>query len=238
MNTLGFMPSSILNTSHLNPNDVFDLADEGRIVAVLCHFNPCLYESPVRNLKNVLKWLLAERIPTYAVELRCGRSQQMPSLLPTGHRKIIQLQSRFTMFRKDNLWNIVEQVLPAHFEYVLCIDADTLLLGDGWQTSLLQELDKNKAVQPFSKAVWTDSVGQPFKEKTSCGFAFHHNLPNPQISKGFHSGFAIAVHRDFWKRTAGFYNSPVGGGSLFLMSAIMGLENELEANLSKLCPPF
>jgi hypothetical protein len=102
----------------------------------------------------------------------------------------------------------------------------------------MQELENNKIVQPFSKALWTDSIGKTFKEKTSCGFAYRNNLPMPQVSKGFHSGFAIAVRRDFWNQTSGFYNSPVGGGSLFLMSAIMGLENELEANLNEICPPF
>lgn len=230
--------SSYLDIVNVSHSDVFDIPDSGDIAVILCHFNPCLYEAPVENIKMVLKWLFKENIPTYAVELRCGLNINSVPVLPSDHPKVIQLQSKSAIFRKDNLWNIAVSNVPKTFRYILCIDADTILVGKDWKQKLLQELNNYKIVQPFSKAIWTDSIGQAFKEKMSCGYAYSNKLDNPQISKYFHSGFAIALHRNFWGETSGMFNSPVGGGSLFLMSAIMGLPNELEPSLSKISSEF
>jgi hypothetical protein len=221
-----------------HPHEVFEVEDHGTLAVVLCHFNPCAYSSPVQNLDTVLKWLLHEQIPTYAIELRCGLSSTKPSALPLGHRKVVQFDSRTTMFLKDNLWNIAERNLPAQFQHVLCIDADTILVGHDWKRRLLAELEATPAVQPFSKGFWTDSSRTPFKEKHSSGFAAQHHLPEPHVSKNFHPGFAIALRRDFWTSTGGFFNSPIGGGSLFLISALLGLDNELESSLRQITPHF
>lgn len=218
--------------------EVFELEDVGPLAVILCHFNPCGYESPATNLEIVLKWLLAEEIPTYAVEVQSGRSLGRAPVLPVGHRKVLQLQSASPMFLKDNLWNVAEALLPAQFQYVLCIDADTILQGHDWKQQLVKALGQFPAVQPFSKGIWTESKRVPFKEKMSCGFAVQHKLADPQISKNFHSGFAIAVRREFWQKTGGFFNSPIGGGSLFLISALLGLPNELEARLKGVSVEF
>lgn len=221
-----------------HPHDAFEIGNHGTLAVVLCHFNPCAYSAPVQNLETVLKWLLHEQIPTYAIELRCGLSSSKPPALPVGHRKVVQIESPSTIFLKDNLWNITERILPIQFQHVLCIDADTILVGHDWKRQLLAQLEATPAVQPFSKGFWTDSERTPFKEKQSSGFAALHRLPEPHISKNFHPGFAIALRRDFWAATGGFLNSPIGGGSLFLISALLGLRNELESNLQRIAPRF
>jgi len=103
---------------------------------------------------------------------------------------------------------------------------------------LRKELQKTKIVQPFSVARWTDSVGVVFKEKPSCGYGFKNGADNAHISHFYHSGFAVAVHRDFLVETAGFYNSPIGGGSLFFVSAAMGRPCETEPILASIAPSF
>ncbi len=229
-----FMIDAVQLISHA----VFDLPDAGDTVAILCHFNPCLYISPVRNLAATLDWLLAEELPTYAIELRCGHSVSAPPVLPVGHRKVLQLTSDSWMFVKDNLWNVLAKNLPAHFSNIICVDADVSLRTRGWKKTLADRLGSFPVVQPFSRGVWLDSIGNVFKEKYSCGYAANCGLPTPHLSKEYHCGFAVAVRRDFWAETGGFFNSPVGGGSLFLMSATLGVENELEPILSSAAPAF
>lgn len=221
-----------------NPIGAFEINNNKGIAVVLCHFNPCLYEAPVQNLKNVLHWLVKEEIPTFGIELRCGLSLGQKPILPENHKRVLQLASNSTIFRKDNLWNIANLIVPTNFKFILFLDADTLIIGDDWQEQLRTELEKTKIVQPFSKAIWTDSLLKPFKEKLSCGFGLAKSHEQPHSSKFFHSGFGIAVHRSFFTETPGFYNSPIGGGSLFLISAITGAQNELEANLREISYPF
>lgn len=218
------------------PNAVFDLPDKGEIAAVLCHFNPCLYHSPVHNLHYVLHWLGLQGIPTYAAEVRSGLSANVAPALPASHPKVLQIVARSTLFRKDNLWNIVASRLPSQFRFVLCLDADVILTDPDWKNTLLSALDRDLVVQPFTRAVWTDSERLAFKEKPSCAYGYRTSAPSPQVSHNFHSGFAIAAHRDLWVSTRGFYNCPIGGGSLFFVSGLMGLENELESKLSDVSP--
>ena len=238
MSSAGINIYDLITTENVNPFDVFNLDDTGDIVVILCHFNPCAYQYPIQNLKKVLSWLYTQKLPTYAVELRCGESLNREPILPIGHSKVIQLKSNFTIFRKDNLWNVVADKLPSNFKYILCIDADAIIVGDDWKNNLLRKFDTAKIIQPFSKVLWTDSLGRVFKEKLSWGYGFANKIDLPQISHHFSPGLSIAVTRDFWEQTNGMFNSPIGGGSLFLMSAMMGIENELEPVLENISEAF
>lgn len=211
-----------MHTGDMDPARVFDLDDSGELAVVLCHFNPCLYSNPVRNLSRVLSWLHQEQLPTYAVELRCGKSLHAPPQLPINHPKVVQLRSASVMFQKENLWNIAVSHLPHSFRYVLCLDADVFLCGDQWHQGLLRQLRTHRIVQPFSRAIWTDSLGNAYRKKISSVFAFTNGLDNPESGKIYHPGFAVACDRDFWSATPGFYNGPLGEGASCLMAAIMG----------------
>jgi hypothetical protein len=218
--------------------EVFNLPDTGEMAAVVCHFNPSAYAAPIQNLQATLRWLGAERLPTFAVEVRCGRSLDVPPVLPVGHPRVLQLTGASSIFRKDNLWNVMARRLPLRYRFVLCLDADSLLLSNDWQPRLLDALKERLVVQPFTTAVWTDSAQQAFKRKPSCGLGWQNGRPNAHLSSEFHSGFAIAVRREFWEATPGFYNSPIGGGSLFFVAAAVGQECEVEPTLESVSRPF
>ncbi len=225
-----------LRISSSPADEVFELPEEGELAVVVCHFNPCSYVAPVQNVYAVLRWLRAERLPTYAVELRCGASLNTPPALPPAHRRVLQLTSSSSLFRKDNLWNVAVQLVPRRFQYLLFLDADALLFGEAWKAKLLKELLTTPVVQPFATAFWTDSASAVFKSKPSCGFGYVGRSPDAHVSHKFHSGFAVAVQRRFFDETAGFYNCPIGGGSLFFMSAIMDRMCELEDPLGSISP--
>lgn len=218
--------------------EVFDVSEVGDIAVVLCHFNPEAYRAPIRNLRIVLAWLARERVPTYAVELRCGASLAHHPVLPEGHDRVVQLTSHSVLFRKENLWNIGAAVLPSRYRYVLCLDADTLLLSGGWLDRLKRALAVSPVVHPFATARWTDSSRRLYRESISCGYRSASGYPGPSQEMQCASGLAIAVRRDFWTETAGFYNCPIGGGSVLMTSAAAGLPNRLEKTMRRVSMPL
>lgn len=201
---------------------VFDRHDEGNLVVVICHFNPCAYENPKRNLHQVLSWLATQDLPVYAVELRCGESLADEPLLPSDHEKVIQLESKSVFFRKENLWNIAARRLPDRFQWVLCLDADVIIKSGDWLLRLQDALRSNKIVQPFSRAAWMDSRGRVYREKVASLSAAIQGLPNAESGKIYHPGFAVAIHRKFWIETNGLYNGILGEGASAMMAALLG----------------
>jgi hypothetical protein len=206
----------------------FDFNDKGELAVVLCHFNPCGYLNPIRNIQRTLDWLAEQKLPTYAAELRCGKGLQSKPILPIHHPKVIQLSSECVLFQKENLWNIVVKRLPSSFHFVLCLDADVVFKADQWQRRLLHLLQTHKVVQPFSHAIWNDSLGRAYRNKVSCLYAAAHDLEHPESGKLYHPGFALASHRAFWDETDGLYNGLFGEGASCFMAGLLGQWKSLE----------
>ena len=206
---------------------IFDQDDFGDLAVVICHFNPCGYRNPILNLKRMLEWLSEQHLPTYAAELRCGKSVGSSPVLLSEHPKVFQLQSDSVMFRKENLWNLTIARLPNSFRFILCLDADVILARKNWKAELLFRLKTHKIVHPFTHAVWMDSLRVPYKRKYSSLYAAAHGMENPESGKLYHPGFGLACHRDFWEHTKGLYNGPFGEGASCFMAAILGKQQSL-----------
>jgi hypothetical protein len=138
------------------------------------------------------------------------------------------------MFYKENLWNIVANRLPGRYRYVLCLDADVLLTADNLKERVIDALQTTSVLQPFARAVWTDSLGRPYKEKVSTGYGSAHGERDIHIAKKFHPGFALALRRDFWTSYSGFYErEPLGGGNTMFIAAITGNSEELAQDIAR-----
>lgn len=229
-----------ISTEHhnVNANDVFDLPDIGQLAVVITYYNPFLYESRINNIERVLRWLHNEKLPTFGIELRSGKSTSRPPLFPENHPKTLQIDGESIFYRTDNLWNIMVNQLPVQFKYVLCIDSDVIIRGDGWAENLCGKLAKSKMVQPFSRAVWLDAHDHPIKEKMSAFYAYVNSLPNANVAKFYHPGFALAARREFWSKANGFYQAPLGIGANLLMSSVMGLWDDLAHDLNLVSDAF
>ena len=194
----------------------------GSLAVILCHFNPCLYRNPVANLRRVLRWLGGAGVAAYAVELRCGKSLSCAPVLPTNSKRVLQLSSEDVFFRKENLWNIAAALVPRRIEKFLFLDADVLLEDRRWFAQIEAALDEYNLVQPFSRAVWLDSRGAPYREKFSSAFAWRSGWPDAASGKAYHAGFSVALRRDCWQSAGGHFNGVLGEGASAMMAAAMG----------------
>jgi hypothetical protein len=147
------------------------------------------------------------------------------------------MRARDILFYKENLWNIVIRSLPIQYNYVLCLDADVVLTADHLAERTIAALQKAPIVQPFSRAVWTDSYERPYKDKMSVGYGSALKMGELHVAKKFHPGFALALRRDFWSTGPGFYErEPLGGGNTMFVAAITGGSDNLIQEVQKVSP--
>jgi hypothetical protein len=198
------------------------------MAVVFCHFNPCKYRSPERNLAPFLDGLYDLGVPVYGAELRCGQSLQSEPVLPPSHSRVLQLTSRSIFFQKENLWNLVARRLPAQYRKVICLDADLIIRPTTWLEAVGKALDDAPLVHPFSRAVLLDRDGARLSESFSVGYAAGNQLWY-QNKFGFHPGLAIAARRELWEVAGGLYNTPIGGGDQLLMWAALGAIDDLRS---------
>ena len=208
-------------TDEIRKHRAFDV-ETGPIVVVLCHFNPCGYKLPIRNLKLILDALLCARVPVYAAELRCGVQLNAEPILPQTHPHVLQMRSECVMWQKESLWNHVVARLPVQFRKVLCLDADIILKYRHWPSAISEALDCVPLLQPYSRAVWLDPMGGERSNRLSAGYAVANGLTDPEDPRIYHPGFGIAARRDLWETVGGLYNAPMGNGDWMLIAAALG----------------
>ena len=211
----------------LNTHPAFDSPDAGDIAVVFCHFNPCKYRAPERNLGPFLDGLFDLRVPVYAAELRCGRSLESDPVLPASHPRVIQLTSRCVFFQKENLWNLVAARLPAQYRKVVCLDADLIMRPSTWFHAVSQALDDAPLVHPHSRAILLNRSGDVEMSSFSVGYAVGTGQWTAEKRIRFHPGRSIAARRDLWETAGGLYNTPIGGGDQLLLWAVLGATSEL-----------
>jgi len=94
----------------------------------------------------------------------------------------------------------------------LALDADILFDNDGWQDAVTQELRDKDCVQPFSKAIWLDDRGVPYKHKQSWVKCLLEDAASDACTKfQAHGGFGLAFTRSFLTLLGGFFPFCVWG---------------------------
>jgi hypothetical protein len=217
----------------LHTHPVFDRPDCGDLAIVFCHFNPCKYRAPERNLGPFLDGLYEMGVPVYGAELRCGQSLRYDPVLPRAHPRVLQLTSDCVFFQKENLWNLVAGRLPAQYRKVICLDADLIIRPATWLESVRRALDDTPLVQPQSRVVLLRQNGEILSENLSIGYAVGNKLWSAEhrAKQWFQTGRAIAARRDLWEAAGGLYNAPIGGGDMFLTWAVIGSSDELRSGV-------
>jgi hypothetical protein len=217
-----------LGTSYtLQRHPAFDIPDHGDLAIVLCHFNPCNYRAPVRNLSRVLDHLLTFSIPVYATELRCGLSLNNAPILPGNHPHVLQLTSNSVLFQKENLLNLAVNTLPMSYAKILCMDADVLLVAPSCGSDLARLLDTCCLAQPYSRAIWTDYDGNFISDRLSTAYGAWSHQELAHDPRLFHPGLAVAARRELWSNCGGLYNGPLGNGDWMLWSAALDAADTL-----------
>lgn len=215
----------------LQRHPVFDRPHRGSCAVVLCHFNPCNYDAPKRNLLRVLDRLDIIGIPVFAAELRCGATSEVPTALPARHSRVLQLTSASVLWQKENLWNLVVRGLPTRYTNVLCLDAD-IIVSDQLLTEAIDDaLAATRIVHPFTRLTFLDPSDRPLFQRTSFGLAIAHGRQHDAELKKHFLGGGVAVHRELWDRCGGFYNGPLGGGDWMFVAAICGRAEDLKPSM-------
>jgi hypothetical protein len=194
-----------------------------RIAAVSCYFNPHNSEARRRCF-----WMFSQQFPRIGMNLFTseGSLDDRWEIPESHHAHRWQLDPEACLFAKENLLNLAIARLPDHYDRVLWIDADVLMLSHDYVDRLAESLDAHPVVQAFqelrylgpdggSETGWRSSLGYSnAKEKTHS--ANHHK-------GGSYPGLAWAARRDILANVGGLYDRVItGGGDVAWATAVYG----------------
>lgn len=182
--------------------------------------NPCIItakfnaehsSNATRNLMRFLRYQEAADLPIFIAELAYGEQEH---ILPDGDH-ILKLRTEVSnrMWHKENLLNLVEQIVPSEFDSLIWVDADVWFENKDWFKTTAAALDEYPVLQPYSNAIWTDSSGQI--ARVAASGAAQRGWPG-------HAGFAWAAHRSLWESIGLYEKAIIGGSDTIMMNAWVG----------------
>jgi hypothetical protein len=180
-----------------------------------CFFRPVEYERPIHNLRIFLNDMQSAGIPVFSIELLYGN--QAPVL--SNPTRIVRSES--VLFSKENLWNILEGIIPAQYSKIVFLDCDVRFTDPDWFNKSASLLDVHSLIQPMEYC-YRDVHGN------SSAYKINEAQLRPAIARGIanrrpldigvdYPGFGLGITRRFFKQIGGFcdYGLPGYGDSLF-----------------------
>lgn len=182
---------------------------DGDTAVIACHFNPCGYKRPRKNLHRFLHGMAEVGAPVYMAELAYyGQPFQLPQ---TDRTILFRAGPEAILFQKEHLLNLVEQIVPPRFTKIVAWDADVLVQNDDWRNATSRLLDSYSVVQPYSRALWLGPNDEEIGCKLSVAYAANNNFHDPLDISLFHPGLGVAVRRSFFREVGGFEGCVITG---------------------------
>ena len=202
-----------------DPSAAFCVPLQGDTAVMACHFNPCGYKRPRRNLQVFLAFMAGCGAPLFMAELTFGTA---PRELPESDRVLhLHLDTPDGIFHKEGMLNAVERIVPAPFTKLLWVDADVILTNSDWLADASAALDAAPVAQLFERAVLTDDAWQEAAVLASTAHA-HRYDPERAHRFQYHAGLAWGARREMWSEAGGLYAHSVAGhgDTVFALAAI------------------
>jgi GR25 family glycosyltransferase involved in LPS biosynthesis len=193
----------------------------------MCVFNPVGFTRPVENAVRAIN--ACSPFPVYVVELVYSDiplCRPMADVLRarTAAASVATATSSCVLFHKENLWNLVERLVPPHFSKLLFLDADILFAEPTWYGVVSALLDTHAVVQPYRTVSLLNARGDPYRTIPSMlALASTRAKEKGNIfrSPWGAPGFGIACRRDWLHTVGGLFDAALmGGGDLLQLAAV------------------
>lgn len=193
----------------------------------MCVFNPVGFTRPGENAVRAIN--ACSPFPVYVVELVYS---DIPSCRPmadvlrarTAAASVVTATSSCVLFHKENLWNLVERLVPPHFSKLLFLDADILFAEPTWYGVVSALLDTHAVVQPYRTVSLLNARGDPYRTIPSMlALASTRAKEKGNIfrSPWGAPGFGLACRRDWLHTVGGLFDAALmGGGDLLQLAAV------------------
>lgn len=184
------------------------------LACICCHFNFAQFSRPRQNLFRFVRQMRSFEIPCYGAELYLR--DQAPFTTNWENWRQFSCGSEGVIFQKEALLNLVAFDLPKEVKFVAWIDADVMFTNLKWAAQTVEALEHFKAVQLFTRCIFTDKEGRPSFAWQGTGATGKMDLTKA------HPGFGWAARREFWD-VGGLYPYAVtGAGDVMIAAALQG----------------
>jgi hypothetical protein len=205
------------------------------VVAVV--FNPARYRTRYRLFQEFRTYVEQSGARLFTVEVAFGDRGFLCT--EKGDPLQLQLRTHNELWLKENALNLGVQRLPEDWQYVAFVDADVTFARPDWVRETVEQLQHNKVVQMFSKALDLGPNHVPFNGLGSYGFAycFRNGIPRAhpgRLPHGYgypdgtywHPGYAWAYTRKAFEDLGGLLDHAIIGAADYHMAqALLGEVN-------------
>lgn len=201
------------------------------LYAVATYFNPCKFATKRINYLRFRKKSLEQGLPLVVVELSFDGTYEIAE---TDAEIVLRRSSGDKVFQKEAMFNSALKELPSDCDKVVLIDADILFDDPFWVQKTSDMLDRCNMVQPFSKAVWQNVMGDAGRQRDSWAkvlFEFGPQYLSKNTYMG-HPGHAMAFRREVLNQCQLYPFAILGGGDTCMTQGLFVNFHE-EINLEK-----
>lgn len=188
---------------------------------VVCHFNWCNFENPVKNLNRFLNQMEATDIPIYGVELSLT-----PEFVTKNRKnwKHIIVGRENICFQKEACINLLEKTVPKEYTKIAWVDTDLYFTNQNWYQDASRKLDTFKIVQLYSEGCHANKLGEIVM--TVAGVV---SVGGPAANGSWngHPGGALAARRELWSNGGLYVYSLMGASDTMFMNTIYGVSSPI-----------
>ena len=189
------------------------------LAMVTCHFNPGGFHQSRRNYLRFVRQMESEGVPVYVAELAYDCDDWVLPEVPSVLR--LRTDRCNVMWHKENLLNLVEEIVPAEFDAIAWVDADIWFERLDWYEAICEALVNHCVVQLFDTVVTTGDDGRAVS--AMAGAAARKELAPGTTS----SGYGWAARRTLWTEGGRLHDRAIiGGGDVVNASAWIPYDRE------------
>ncbi|VBB17815.1 hypothetical protein YASMINEVIRUS_278 [Yasminevirus sp. GU-2018] len=202
------------------------------VIAVV--FNPCGFNTRVRLYNEFASRMKRyKNVRLYTAE--CVYGTQPFSVTSATDPQHIQLRtsSSNVWWIKENLINLVVNILPQSSQYISWMDADIEFTDHNWPNMTIKKLSTGgyKVLQLFREAMFLGPRGDVLEVDKSFGL----HVAEDDWRSYAHPGLAWAMRKSDFIKLGGLYDlNPVGSSDLHFAHALIGnVRNTIKDTMSK-----
>lgn len=171
-----------------------DWSESQKLHVAVCYSNPYRWRTR-RELANDFRRHMAQsaNVELHVGELAYG-DRPFEITDPSVHPTDLQWRSRYELFHKENLLNLVIQRFPADWQYGAIIDADFHFTRHDWALETVHQLQRYDWVQLFSSYMnvageTAPGAGHRPVGGTTDSFAYKFVTNGGQLPPGYETGW-------------------------------------------------
>jgi hypothetical protein len=169
------------------------------ICVCMALFNTRLHIRPHQNYLMIRDQLKQANIPVFTIELYTNTHGPLI-------KDAIHVKANTCLFRKENLFRILETKIPKQYTKLVFMDTDVIFTNLNWINDMSALMDTHDIVHGYTHAKWLDiSYTKVIREARS----FVHSSKDIQQT---HGGFVWGMTRKFYTDVGFYDNAIIGGG--------------------------